>query len=403
MRVAIHTLGTRGDVQPYLALAREFRAKGHEVLLIAPAQFAGSAAAERLAFAPLPAEFLDMLDAPETKDVLGRSGTGFGAGFKLIKRYRHLMQDLLDAEWYAARAFRPHTILFHPKALGAPHNAKKLDVPLFLASPLPGFTPTAAFPTPILPVRSLGPLNRMSHALMIHGGSVIFSKTVRDWRVDTLGLPARGKPAPRAGSLYGYSPHVVPKPLDWGRDVAVTGYWFLNTPDWQPDTDLAAFLKAGEPPVYVGFGSMPGLDPIHLTHVVIEGLRRAGKRGLLATAGGALGPVETTSDLHVIAGAPHDCLFPHGPAHNAASQFPSNANSTAAIALAGVGFEKTRTVLIADPAISRNIHRLEVQGDFGNMLMEVEGRSLPGHPKTSSLAALSVARAMKINCGAISI
>lgn len=104
--------------------------------------------------------------------------------------------------------------------------------------------------------------------------------------------------------------------------------------------------------------------------------------------------IETIEDATVI----YD-----GPAHNAASQFPSNANSTAAIALAGVGFEKTRTVLIADPAISRNIHRLEVQGDFGNMLMEVEGRSLPGHPKTSSLAALSVARAMKINCGAISI
>ncbi len=311
MRVAIHTLGTRGDVQPYLGLAREFRAKGHEVLLIAPAQFARSAAAERLAFAPLPAAFLDMLDAPETKDVLGRSGTGFGAGFKLIKHYRHLMRDLLDAEWEAARAFHPDTILFHPKALGAPHIAKKLDVPLFLASPLPGFTPTTAFPTPILSVRSLGPLNRMSHALMIHGGSVICSNTVRDWRVDTLGLPARGKPAPRAGSLYGYSPHAVPKPSDWGRDVAVTGYWFLNTPDWQPDADLTAFLKAGEPPVYVGFGSMPGLDPVHLTQVVVEGLRRAGKRGLLATAGGALGPLETTSDLHVIAGAPHDCLFPH--------------------------------------------------------------------------------------------
>lgn len=92
-----------------------------------------------------------------------------------------------------------------------------------------------------------------------------------------------------------------------------------------------------------------------------------------------------------------------GPAHNAASRFPSNANSTAAIALAGIGFERTRTVLIADPSISMNVHRLEVQGDFGNMLMEVEGRSLPGHPKTSSLAALSVARAIKIQRGAIAI
>lgn len=311
MRLAIHTLGTRGDVQPYLALARGFRAVGHEVLLIAPAQFAESAAAEGLAFAPLPAEFFDMLDASETKNVLGRSGKGFGAGFKLIKRYRPLMRGLLEAEWDAARAFRPDTIVYHPKMLGAPHIAAKLDVPHFLASPLPGFTPTAAFPTPILPVRSLGPFNRMSHVLMIHGGAVLFARILRDWRVDTLKLPGRGKPVPRAGTLYGYSPHVVPQPSEWGRDVAVTGYWFLDTPEWEPDADLAAFLEAGEPPVYVGFGSMPGTDPEHLTGLVTEGLRRAGKRGLLATAGGALGPVELTSDLHVIAGAPHDHLFPH--------------------------------------------------------------------------------------------
>lgn len=92
-----------------------------------------------------------------------------------------------------------------------------------------------------------------------------------------------------------------------------------------------------------------------------------------------------------------------GPALGAATRFPSNANSTAAIALAGIGFENTRTVLVADPEISRNLHRLEVQGDFGSMTIEIEGRHLPGHPKTSSLAALSVARAMKIQGGAISI
>lgn len=56
------------------------------------------------------------------------------------------------------------------------------------------------------------------------------------------------------------SPHVLPKPRDSNADVAVTGYWFLDTPDWSPDGELAAFLAAGEPPIYVGFGSMPGVD-----------------------------------------------------------------------------------------------------------------------------------------------
>lgn len=310
MRLSIHTLGTRGDTQPYLALSRGLRAYGHEVLIVAPAQFADMAAAEGVAFAPLPAEFLAVLDSPEAKKVIGSSGTGFGAGFKLLKFYREISRRLLDAEWEAARDFAPDAILFHPKALGAPHIAAKLGVPLFLASPLPGFTPTSAFPTPVLPFRSLGPLNRASHALMIHGGSVMFGKTIRAWRMDALGLPARGKVAPLTGTLYGYSPHVLQKPHDWGADVAVTGYWFLDKPDWSPDGELAAFLTAGEPPIYAGFGSMPGVDPQRTASVVVEGLKRAGKRGVLATAGGALGQIEPSQHIHVITGAPHDRLFP---------------------------------------------------------------------------------------------
>jgi UDP:flavonoid glycosyltransferase YjiC (YdhE family) len=310
LRLAIHTLGTRGDTQPYLALARGLRERGHEVLIVAPAQFADLASAENVPFAPLPAEFLAVLDSVEAKKVIGSSGAGFGAGFKLLKFYREIGRRLLDAEWQAARDFAPEAILFHPKALGAPHIAAKLGIPLFLAPPLPGFTPTSAFPTPVLPFPSLGPLNRPSHALMIHGGAFLFGKTIRAWRAETLGLPARGKPASLAGTLYGYSRHVLPKPADWGADVAVTGYWFLDTPDWAPDAELAAFLAAEEPPIYVGFGSMPGADPERLTGLVVEGLRRAGKRGLLATVGGALGPVAAGGHIHVIAGAPHDRLFP---------------------------------------------------------------------------------------------
>lgn len=310
MRFSIHTLGTRGDMQPYLALARGLRSRGHDVMVVAPEQFAGMAEAEGVHFAALPAAFLDLLDSAEAKDVIGKSGAGFGAGFKLIKFYRGLMREVLDTEWQADRDFGPDAILYHAKALGAPHIATRLGVPSFLASPLPGFTPTAAFPTPVLPFADLGPLNRASHALMIHGGNVMFAKGIREWREESLGLPGRGKAVPAAGTLYGYSPHVLPRPADWGPDVAVTGYWFLDSADWAPDEALAGFLAAGDRPVYVGFGSMPGADPARLTQMVVEGLRRAGKRGVIATAGGALMKLEGMDDMHFIAGAPHDRLFP---------------------------------------------------------------------------------------------
>lgn len=63
MRFAIHTLGTRGDMQPYLAVARGLRGRGHEVLVVAPAQFAAMAQAEGIGFAALPGAFLDLLDS----------------------------------------------------------------------------------------------------------------------------------------------------------------------------------------------------------------------------------------------------------------------------------------------------------------------------------------------------
>lgn len=310
MRISIHTLGTRGDVQPYLALAKGLVQSGHDVQLTAPEQFASMAYERRVAFAPLPREFLAVLESPEAKAILGRSSAGFGAGLKLLKFYREIGRRLLDAEWNAAREFSPQAIIFHPKTLGAPHIAAKLEIPLLLASPLPGFTPTTEFPTPVLPVASLGPFNRLSHALMIHGGSILFSKTIRAWRAEALALPDRRKASPLAGTLYAYSSHVLPKPSDWGSDIIVTGYWFLETKDWSPPDTLAQFLAAGEPPVYVGFGSMPGSSPERLTGLVLEGLRRAGKRGLLATAGGALATSASNEYVHVIAEAPHDRLLP---------------------------------------------------------------------------------------------
>lgn len=311
MRVAIHTLGTRGDVQPYLALALGLIARGHDVQLTAPVQFEAMVRERNVAFAPLPGEFLALLDTPEGKAAIA-GGKGFSGGFKLLKHIRPLMRRFLDEEWSSTKTFSPDVIVYHPKALGVPHIAEKLGCRFILASPLPGFTPTSAFPTPLLPFASLGPLNRISHGLAIKGMNVLFGGLLRDWRKTTLGLPPRstGKTTP-SGTLYAYSPHVVPVPRDWGRDVLVSGYWFLDHDDWHPPEDLAAFLKAGEPPVYIGFGSMPGLDPVNTAATVIEALAKTGKRGVLATGGGAMEPQQIPPTIHVIREAPHDKLFPH--------------------------------------------------------------------------------------------
>ncbi len=311
MRIAIHTLGTRGDVQPYLALALGLLARGHDVQLAAPVQFEAMIRKHGVAFSSLPGEFLALLERPEGKAAIA-GGQGFSAGLKLLKHIRPMIRRLLDAEWTSARDFAPDIIVHHPKAIGAPHLAEKLGCSFMLASPLPGFTPTSAFPSPLLPFASLGPLNRLSHGLAIKGANVLFGKLLREWRTTSLGLAQRGSSkVASSGTLYAYSPHVIPVPHDWGSDVLVSGYWFLDNDDWTPPDDLAAFLNAGEAPVYIGFGSMPGFDPISTTATVIEALAKTGKRGVLATGGGAMASQNVPQNIHVIHEAPHDKLFPH--------------------------------------------------------------------------------------------
>jgi sterol 3beta-glucosyltransferase len=309
MRLSISTLGTRGDVQPYIALALGLMHRGHDVQLAAPEQFAGFVVDHGVPFAPLPGDFLALLDSPEGKAAVA-GGRGFSAGFKLLRHVRPLMRTLLEAEWLAARDFAPDLMIYHPKSIAAPHLAERLGVPSVLASPLPGFTPTAAFPSPLLPFASLGPLNNLSHQLAIRGGGALFGRILRAWRTETLGLPERGGGTRPAATLYGYSRHVVPVPRDWASDTAVTGYWFLDEPHWEPPPALRDFLAAGDKPVYVGFGSMPGIDPEQLAQAVIAALARLGRRGLLATGGGALRVERLAPHIHVLEAAPHDRLLP---------------------------------------------------------------------------------------------
>jgi sterol 3beta-glucosyltransferase len=126
--------------------------------------------------------------------------------------------------------FAPDLLIYHPKSLASPQMAERLGVPSVLASPLPGFTPTTALPSPMLPFSSLGPFNRLSHAVVLAGSRRMFRGLVDDWRPATLDLgPSRTPRAPVA-SLYGYSRHVVPRPDDFRRTSMSPATGWSRTP-----------------------------------------------------------------------------------------------------------------------------------------------------------------------------
>ncbi len=137
----------------------------------------------------------------------------------------------------------------------------------------------------------------------------------------------------RSPVIYGFSPSVVQKPPDWGDHVEITGYWFLDRqPGWQPPADLADFLAAGAPPVYIGFGSMSTRKPQETTELVLRALSRDRQRGLLLTGWGGLSEIDLPDYVFKIEFAPHDWLFPQ----MAAVVHHGGAGTTAAGLRAGI-------------------------------------------------------------------
>ena len=132
--------------------------------------------------------------------------------------------------------------------------------------------------------------------------------------------------------LVGVSRHVAHRPPDWPRQTHVTGYWFLERPDWSPPPVLAAFLAAGPKPIAIGFGSMSTEDRVGLTRTVVEAARRTGERAVLQSGWAGLGAADLSPSVFLAGDVPHDWLFPRV----RAAVHHGGAGTTSAVFQAGV-------------------------------------------------------------------
>jgi hypothetical protein len=109
-----------------------------------------------------------------------------------------------------------------------------------------------------------------------------------------------------------WSPGLIPKPADWGPEIDVTGFVFLDlASSFKPPEDLTKFLDAGEPPIYIGFGSIVVDDPDKFTALIFEAVKKAGVRALVSKGWGGLGDENNTPDnVFMLDNTPHDWLFP---------------------------------------------------------------------------------------------
>lgn len=312
MKIALLALGTRGDVQPFLALGKALAAHGHDVVLGAPENFQTWVESHGLAYRSIGVDMQDFVRCPEARKVMA------GNVVSLARMWRKTIVPLthksLDALWRVAHD--ADVIVYHPKAAGAADVSEATGAKLFHAAPFPIF-PSKAFPLLVLR-GDYGPwLNRLTYRALLFS-RLFFLPTVNRWRREQLGLgptsPFRTPGhATIGGQLCAVSPTVLPDyPADASENIQTTGYWFLDEGrHWRPDAALSAFLERGAPPVYIGFGSMTITDPARLARRVVAGIERAGVRAILGTGWGAMETFDVPEKVLVIDGAPHDALFKH--------------------------------------------------------------------------------------------
>lgn len=339
--ILVLTYGTRGDVEPFVALALRFKERGHKPTLATAEQFGSWIASFGLDFEPLSNAALDMIHCDDGKMVLeggSRWSSRMAAGARLARKLGPLNAQLWTDAWRAAQKAMPNLILYHPKVFVAPHIAEALGVPAMLGVLQPMIVPTSAFPAAGLPHVRIPGYNRATYSLVTLSYGA-YRKSINQFRRLELGLPpvrrARDVLTPPGASaidvLHAISPLVVARPDDWPAHACMTGYWWLPPDqDYKPPKALKAFLEAGDPPVYVGLGSMTVRDPAAFGRLVVDAVKIAGVRGVIGT--GWAGIAGETDDVIAVEDVPHSWLFPR----MAAVAHHGGAGTTAAGFRAGV-------------------------------------------------------------------
>lgn len=314
--ILIVTLGSRGDVQPYIALAGELSRRGHAVTLSSGQGFS-ELVPDHVAYVPLSVDMEELLRDPEMQAAMH----GVRAKIRAFRASREMMQQQLDEMWEIAQGEKPDAVIYHPKAFIAPYLARALGIVAIPSFLQPAFQPTRAFLNPLLGFREIGPrsnrlfgsamlrLMRFGHRTLLKGWFPRHPEVPPSPAIDVLaGYHPNGYKPP---CLYAHSASLVAKPVDWGPEDHVTGDWHEPTPEaWSPPQELAAFMDAGPPPIYVGFGSMPALSNVNITDIVLSSLEQTGQRGVLSVGWSGLEARENTDAVHFLRDAPHDWLFP---------------------------------------------------------------------------------------------
>lgn len=339
MLITLLTIGSRGDIQPYIALGVELQKLGHRARIATFENFAPFVHSFGLEFFPVHGDVTSIAADESMRGAMQADNPiKLLLSFNKLKSHVFALQrDLFDACQGA------DAIVYHPGPSIGYFVARHFGIPAILATPFP-MTPTRDYPALVFYDKPHlgGRANYFTHKIFEQIMWMAGKAPVKQfWQQEfgrapeSFGCPYGRQTTAAMPTIISCSNTVFPHPHDWPQHVHNTGYWFLDDAAlWQPPAGLLAFLERGAPPVYVGFGSMGDAgQAAQTTQLVIEGLQRSGQRGILATGWSGMDKIaDLPGDMFILESAPHSWLFPR----MAAVVHHGGAGTTAAGLRAGV-------------------------------------------------------------------
>jgi sterol 3beta-glucosyltransferase len=311
--ITILCAGSRGDIQPYLALAVEIKKLEKDVRIAAPQEFGGLIQSYAIDFHPVGGDY----EATDLDPEMIRQAQKADNPLKMFLSFQKMKQygiHMVD-DYYAA-CKGSDMIVYHPGVTTGYFLAEKFDIPSVLATYFP-INRTKARPAVILygKVKPSPLINAVSYTMLQKMLWMTSEASLKPFWKEKFGrLPKHfGAPFerhidPRHPAVVSCSNAVFPRPVDWNEHIHQYGYWFLEErQEYTPSPELAEFLARGEKPVYIGFGSMfDKAETEKVMKIILEGISRTGRRAII----NGFGDLDHLPErIFAVNGIPHSWLF----------------------------------------------------------------------------------------------
>ncbi|RKL23387.1 Sterol 3-beta-glucosyltransferase UGT80B1 [Fusarium oxysporum] len=325
LNIVIQVVGSRGDVQPFIALGNELQRHGHRVRLATHNTFESFVRESGLEFYPVGGDPAELMAYMVKNPGLIPSMQSLAAGE--IQKKRDMVQWMLEEFWHSCLQPDPLTglpfvadaIIANPPSFAHIHCAQALGIPVHLMFTMP-WSNTRAFPHPLANLKNVGSDpqlgNYISYTVVEWMTWQGLGDIINKWRksidleeVAMFDAPMLTKTL-RIPFTYCWSPALVPKPVDWEPYIDVCGFFFRDPPQYYPPTDLAQFLQDGPPPVYIGFGSIVLDNPEKVIGVILDSVEATGARAIISKGWSDLVGSDQ-ENVYWIGDCPHEWLFQH--------------------------------------------------------------------------------------------